>query len=124
VVLVDTSIWVAHLRTGNAHMSALLHQGNVLSHPFIIGELACGRIRNRDEILSLLHALPQARTATDSEVLQFIQVHRLMGAGLGLVDVHLLASARLSSASLWTSDRRLGAAARRLGVRYEPPKED
>jgi len=105
-------------------MSALLHQGSVLSHPFIIGELACGRIRNRDEILSLLHALPQAKTATDSEVLQLIQVHRLMGAGLGLVDVHLLASALLSSAPLWTSDRRLGAAARRLGVRYEPAKED
>ena len=123
MVHVDTSVWVSHLRTGEAHLATLLEEGIVLCHPFIVGELACGRISNRDEILSMLDLLPKVSMATDREVLRFIEAHRLMGIGLGLVDVHLLASSRLSAAPLWTADRQLRAAARKLRVHYEPAKE-
>ena len=119
MVLVDTSIWVSHLRLGSAHLKALLEDGEVLCHPFVIGELACGQIKNRREILSLLEALPMATTAEHEEVLQFIESHDLMGTGLGLVDVHLLASALLSKTPLWTLDKHLKAASERLSVVYK-----
>ena len=100
-------------------LRALLEDGEVLCHPFIIGELACGQIKNRREILSLLDALPMATTAEHDEVLQFIESHDLMGTGLGLVDIHLLASALLSKAPLWTSDKHLKAASERLAIDYQ-----
>jgi len=119
VILVDTSIWVSHLNTGDVHLKALLEQGEVACHPFIIGELACGNIRNRTEVLSLLRALPMARMAEHDEVLNLINRHGLMGVGLGLIDVHLLASALLSNAPLWTADKPLMAASIQLNINYQ-----
>ncbi len=118
MVLVDTSIWVSHLRTGEAPLKALLQRDEVLCHPFIVGELACGNITNRQEILSLLQALPMARMATHEEVLTFVEVHGLMGVGLGFIDVHLLASALLSKALLWTADKQLNQASATLHAAY------
>ena len=119
MVLVDTAIWVSHLKKGDAVLKSLLKDGEVLCHPFIIGELACGNLKNRAEILSLLKALPQAKVAGHDEVMKFIEIHNLAGAGLGYVDMHLLASALLSKAPLWTADRSLSAAAEKLGIGYE-----
>lgn len=118
MVIVDTSIWVAHLRTGSSRLKTLLENGEVLCHPFVVGELACGHIRNRTEILSLLQSLPMAEVAGQDEALQFIESHRLMGVGLGLIDVHLLAAAFLSRSPVWTSDKYLKAASVRLDVSY------
>jgi predicted nucleic acid-binding protein len=115
-VLVDTSVWVDHLRRGNARLADRLERGRVLCHPFVIGELACGNLSRRDEILSLLRALPGAPSASDAEVLSLVESHRLMGRGLGWIDVHLLASALLADRLLWTLDRRLHSAARDLGI--------
>lgn len=118
MVLVDTSVWVDHLRRGRVGLDIPLGEGQVLCHPFIVGELACGNLRNRSDILSLLRTLPAARTAEEDEVLQFIEKYRLMGKGLGYIDVHLLASSLLSHAPLWSFDKRLGDAAAMLGIRY------
>ena len=111
MVLVDTSVWIDHLRRGSAELSTLLDQGAVLCHPFVIGELACGNLRRRDEILGHLQALPEAVTAEHDEVLHLVREHRLHGQGIGWVDAHLLASARLSGCRLWTRDRALATAA-------------
>ena len=119
MVLVDTSIWVSHLNTGDAHLKSLLERGEVACHPFTIGELACGNIRNRAEVLSLLRALPMARVAEHDEMLDFIDRQSLMGTGLGLIDVHLLASALLSRAPLWTVDKSLAAASIQLEISYQ-----
>jgi len=119
MVLVDTSIWVSHLQSGNARLRELLEEGKVISHPFIIGELSCGNLKNRQEILSLLKALPVATTAEYEEVLHFIEDQRPVGLGLGYVDIHLLAAALLTSVPLWTSDKSLKAAAIRLQVNFE-----
>ncbi len=119
MVLVDTSVWVSHLRSGNARLRELLEEGKVISHPFIIGELACGNLKNRHEILPLLKALPSATAAEHEEILRFIEDQRLMGLGLGYVDVHLLAAARLTAAPLWTNDKRLKAAAVRLKIDFK-----
>ncbi|MDY6910934.1 MAG: VapC toxin family PIN domain ribonuclease [Chloroflexota bacterium] len=119
MVLVDTSVWVSHLRTGEPHLRVLLQNGEVLCHPFIVGELACEQIKNRNEILALLQALPLTRMAGHEEILRFIETQRLMGGGLGLVDVHLLAAASLSMAPLWTVDKHLKAASERLNIDYE-----
>jgi hypothetical protein len=113
-VLVDTSVWVDHLRRRNPGLALRLELGQVRCHPFVIGELACGNLRRRDEILSLLSELPQVPIAEHEEVLVFVESNRLVGTGLGWVDVHLLASAALASLPLWTRDRRLAAAAARL----------
>ena len=118
MVLVDTSVWVAHLREGNIGLSSLLDEGLVMCHSFIIGELACGNLRNRREILSLLHALPMATHAEHEEVMQFIEDHRLMGKGLGYIDMHLLASALLTKISLWTLDKRLSEISSTLKLRH------
>ncbi|MDI6632244.1 MAG: PIN domain-containing protein, partial [Thermoanaerobacteraceae bacterium] len=96
MVLVDTSVWVLHLRERNTELEKLLNDGDVVCHPFIIGELACGNLKNRSEILSLLQALPMATQAEHEEVMQFIDKYRLMGKGLGYIDMHLLASALLT----------------------------
>jgi predicted nucleic acid-binding protein len=119
VVLVDTSIWVSHLNVGDAHLKVLLEQGKVACHPLIVSELACGNIRNRAEVLSLLRALPMASMAEHGEVLHFIDGHSLMGIGLGFIDVHLLASALLSSVPLWTADKPLIAASAELNISYQ-----
>ena len=115
-MLVDTSVWIDHLRRGNTTLAALLERGEVLCHPFVIGELACGILRNRAEILSLLEALPQAALADHAEVLGFLEKHGLPGEGIGWIDAHLLASARLARAALWTYDRALASAAARAKV--------
>ena len=119
MVLVDTSIWVAHFRKGDSHLQELLVDEQVLCHPFILGELACGGLKNRKEIISLLKALPGAITAETDEILEFIEHQKLIGVGIGLVDVHLLASALLTKALLWPSGRSLRAAAARLNIFYK-----
>lgn len=119
MVLVDTSIWVTHLRQGNRQLETLLMDAEVMCHPFIIGELACGNLKNRDEILSLLKSLPLAPTIEFDEFIYFIERNRLMGIGIGFVDVHLLASAQLTKIPLWTADRRLKSAATKLDLFYK-----
>ncbi len=119
MILVDTSIWVSHFRKGDHHLQELLADEQVLCHPFILGELACGGLKNRKEIISLLKALPGTITAEIGEILEFIEHQKLVGVGIGLVDVHLLASALLTEALLWTADRSLRAAAARLNILYE-----
>ena len=107
MVLVDTSVWVSHLREGNTNLADLLQNGEVVSHPFVVGELACGNLKNRALILSLLKSLPMSIEAEHEEVLAFVEGNRLMGKGLGYVDAHLLTSAVLSEVPLWTLDKRL-----------------
>jgi len=116
VILVDTSIWIDHLREGSRALTNLLNDGEVLCHPFIIGELSCGNLRQRREIIALLHALPPLDRASDDEVLFFIEKHRLFGKGLGLIDIHLLASCSMSSCQLWTKDKRLMKIAENLRI--------
>jgi predicted nucleic acid-binding protein len=116
MILVDTSIWIDHFRKGERELVALLNEGLVLCHPFVIGELACGSMKNRDEILSLLAALPEARLATHEEALHLVSSRNGHGKGLGWIDVHLLASALLSKCTLWTKDKAMGAMARKLRV--------
>ncbi len=123
MILVDTSVWVDHLRAGDTDLSTALERGLVFTHPFIMGELACGRIRNRSEVLRLLQSLSHAPVASDDEALRYIDVHQLMGRGIGYVDVHLLASAALSrELRLWTRDRRLAEVAGELEVTYSPSR--
>ncbi len=116
MVLADTSVWVEHLRRGEPRLAGLLEAGEVLCHPFVVGELACGNLHNRNEILELLAALPSLGKVGDDEVLSFIARHRMHGQGLGLVDMHLLASGALAHKRLWTLDARLAKAAARLGL--------
>ena len=118
MVLVDTSVWVAHLRAGEIGLEALLNEGHVVCHLYIVGELACGNLRNRAEILSLLQALPAAIQAEHEEVMQFIENDNLMGKGLGYIDMHLLASARLTKVPLWTLDKKLNEVSSKLGLAY------
>lgn len=117
MILVDTSVWIDHFHSPVAPLVEALELGEVLTHPFVIGELACGRIRKRREVLNLLAALPSASVATSDEVLHFIEEQALMGKGIGYVDVHLLASVSLSEGvRLWTTDKRLAPVARMLGL--------
>lgn len=118
MVLVDTSVWVAHLREGNIGLEALLNDGLAACHPFIIGELACGNLKNRAGILSLLQTLPEAAQAEHEDVMTFIEKYRLMGKGLGYIDMRLLASAVLSNIPLWTLDRKLNEIATLLKKAY------
>ena len=116
MILVDTSVWVDHLRNGLPLLANLLQEGEVLIHPWVIGEIACGNLRNRNQILELLQGLPAAVVASDSEVLLLIERSNLMGRGIGYVDAHLLAAAKLSRSGLWTQDRRLAALAQEKGL--------
>ena len=119
MILVDTSVWVDHLREGAPALAAALEQASVLMHPFVVGELACGNLKNRGEVLRLLGDLPGAPMATDAEVLDFIERRALMGRGMGYIDVHLLASVALAgTAQLWTRDKRLAAVAVDLELAY------
>lgn len=111
MVLVDTSVWIEHLRQGNQRLADLLTVGRVVCHPFVVGEVACGSLHNRAEVLGLLAALPAAPMATHEEVLWLLESERLYSRGLGWVDVHLLASSRLVSCTLWTLDKTLAAVA-------------
>lgn len=124
MVLVDTSVWIDHLARGNRRLVELLNEGSVVCHPFVIGELSCGRLRNRQEILSLLAALPQARVAEHDELLRLIDRHRLYERGLGWVDIHLLGAALLSSCTLWTLDKALdrGAIVLRIAADGDRPR--
>lgn len=115
-LLADTSVWVDHLRSGSALLAARLEREEVRCHPFVVGELACGNLENRREILGRLAALPRAEVAEHREVLAFLDAHRLAGRGIGWVDAHLLASAALSRLPLWTLDKQLAAVARDLAL--------
>lgn len=119
MILVDTSVWIDHLRSGELRLSDALETEQVLMHPFVLGELACGNLKDRREVLRLLEDLPASPTATDREALEFIERRALMGRSIGYLDVHLLASTVLSGdAQLWTRDRRLGAAAAELELAF------
>jgi len=119
VILLDTSVWIDHLRSSDVEAVAALQAGLVLTHPFVIGELACGQLKSRTEILTLLAALPQACVAQGQEVLFYIERHSLMGRGIGYIDAHLLAATALTEgARLWTRDKRLDALARELELAY------
>jgi len=119
MIVVDTSVWIHHFRHTDVQLVGALKGDEVLMHPFVIGELACGNLRARGEVLELLSRLPQAPKATDEEVLGFIERRSVSGRGIGLLDVHLLASTVLyGSARLWTHDRPLAAVAERLQLLY------
>ncbi len=118
MILVDTSVWVSHFRDGEPELEKLLGNAEVMCHPFIVGELACGSIRNRSEILSLLQALPMASQAEHEEVLRFIKKSKLIGKGLGYIDVHLIASAALSAAPIWTLDKQLDEISAELSLGF------
>jgi len=119
VILVDTSVWVDHLRRRSARLTDLLDQGQVAGHPFVIGEIALGRLKHRAEVLDLLAELPVARLVRHEDALALVRQRELFGRGLGWVDVHLLASALVERLPLWTLDRRLGIVARDLGAAWE-----
>jgi predicted nucleic acid-binding protein len=119
LILVDTSVWVDHLRRGDPGLLDLLERSSVVMHPFVVGEIACGSLRDRESILELLQDLPPAVVADSDEVLRFIECHALHGKGIGYVDVHLLASVALTeSAKVWTRDLKLHRIAVALGCAY------
>lgn len=119
MVIVDTSIWVTHLRQGSRRLEKLLVDAEVMCHEFIVGELACGNLKNRTEIISLLQSLPMAPTIEFDEILFFIDRHHLMGKGVGFVDVHLLASAQLTVTPLWTADKKLVSVVDQLELAFK-----
>lgn len=119
MILVDTSVWINHLRRSDPALKALLLRGRVLSHTFVVGELAMGSLKQRDLILRQMQSLPQSIVAQDAEVLEFVRNESLHGLGIGYIDAHFLASVRLTAGSvLWTGDKRLHAVAQRLGVAF------
>lgn len=125
MILVDTPVWVEHLRLGEVTLAAPLENGQVLVHSFVIGELALGNLRQRAFVLGLLQDLPTAVVATDQDVMPFIERNSLAGQGIGYVDAHRLPSVRLTAgSSIWTRDERLAAVATRLGMNPTlPPAE-
>lgn len=120
MILVDTSVWIAHFRTGSARLSSLLEQDQVLTHPFVVGELACGVLPGRRaQVLAHLDELPEAPVAPHPDVMRLIEARKLAGTGIGWVDAHLLASSLLAPARLWSLDRAVTRQARNLGVSVE-----
>lgn len=119
MVLVDTSVWVSHLRDGNTELADLLNNDSVLCHPFIVGELACGNLKDRSVILSFFQLLPMSIEAEHDEVLSFIENNRLMGKGIGYVDANLIASALLTDVPIWTLDKKLAQVAAGLHIKYK-----
>ncbi|HMD83238.1 MAG TPA: PIN domain-containing protein [Terriglobia bacterium] len=117
MILVDTSVWIAHFRKTDSTLGELLREALVMVHPFVMGELACGHLKNRARILSDLEALPSAVSATHEEVMQWVEVRKLWGLGIGWIDAHLLASALLSDCQFWTLDEKLVRAAAAAGVK-------
>ena len=121
MILVDTSVWIDHLRAADPALLELLNAGRVFAHPFVTGELACGALKNRAAVLSLMQDLPAAPVATDDEVLAFIDRRGLAGRGIGYVDAHLLCAVALAgSAELWSRDKRLGSVAGAMGIAFAP----
>lgn len=119
MILVDTSIWIEHLRSGHAHLTQALQQNEVSIHPFIIGELACGNLKDRNTVLALLAGLPRLPMLSENEALFFIKQRKLMGRGIGYIDVHLLAATVIATDTrLWTRDLKLFTAAKALGVAF------
>ena len=116
MVLVDTSVWIDHFHKTNLNLSNLLEEGFVFVHPFIIGELACGNIKNRKEIFKLLQSLPQIKVTEHDELIYFIENNKLYGKGLGYIDIHLLASCKIDNAKLYTRDKKLTSVAKELHV--------
>jgi hypothetical protein len=116
VILVDTSVWVDHLRIADARLAALLGDEQVLLHRFVVGEIACGVLKRRAEVLALMRNLPHVKAVDDDEALAFVEAHSLMGSGMGWIDVHLLASVYLSGDRIWSKDHALRRSARRLGI--------
>lgn len=117
MMLVDTSVWIDHLRHSDKELAKLLNAGSVLIHPFVIGEIALGTLQNRDRILDSLNDLPHANMATDEEVHIYIKDQKIFGMGIGYVDAHLLAAVKLTpGCSLWTRDKRLHAVSLSLKV--------
>lgn len=117
MILVDTSVWIDHFRKGDERLADLLERAQVVTHPFVIGELALGRLPRRDALLADLRDLPQASVADAGEIMLLIEQESLFGSGIGYLDVHLLAATRLTpDTSLWTRDKRLSAVAERLSL--------
>jgi hypothetical protein len=114
-MLADTSVWVDHFRRGNPMLVASLERGEVVAHPYIIGELACGQMKTRRQVIEMLSALPSAPVVSHEEAMHFLESHHLAGSGLGWIDVHLLAAATAADVRLWTLDARLADANRRVG---------
>ena len=118
MILIDTSVWIDHLRQRDDHLVIILLAGHVLIHPWVIGEIACGSLKDREQILDLLRSLPLCSVALEDEVLLFIEQNKLMARGIGYVDVNLLASTKLSGATLWTRDKRLLIIAKEMNIAY------
>jgi predicted nucleic acid-binding protein len=117
MILADSSVWIDHLRRPNAEMQRLLQAGLVSCHPFVMGELACGHLRKRQQFIAELRELPTTPATTHEEAMAFVERHALMGRGIGWADVHLLASTALvHGGRLWTADKRLAASAGMLGL--------
>ena len=122
MILADSSVWINHLIVENPQLVSLLDQDQILIHPMVIGELACGNMRDRSSVMRLLRRLPGIPTATHDEVFFLIENHQMMGRGIGFIDAHLLAAAVMSAQTqLWTNDRRLMVLASELGVAYRQP---
>jgi hypothetical protein len=122
LILVDTSVWINHFRSPNNLLCELLEQEEVLLHPFVLGEIACGNFKRRKEILALMQALPTATKADEQEILLFIEKRSLMGRGIGPIDVHLLAACLIEPCSLWTFDKRLRTVADELETAFVRPR--
>ena len=116
MILVDSSVWMDHFRKPSMRLAALLDAEEICCHPFVIGEVACGNLKNRREIIALLHALPGVHTTDDDEILFFIERHGLNGRGVGLIDVHLLASCLMDHCYIWTADKRLHTVAKAMQI--------
>ncbi len=114
MILVDTSVWIEHFKKNDPRLTNLLEENSVLVHPFVVGELACGNLGNRNEILTLLRNLPEITTVSDEEVLYFINRQKLFGKGLGYIDVHLIASCTIENVRLYTFDKKLNQVAEKL----------
>lgn len=119
MILVDTSVWIDHLRKSDEHLQFLLYEDEVVCHSLVIGELVCGNLKNRRKIISLLQSLPMALQVEFDEYLYFIERHKLYGKGIGFIDIHLLASAKMTQARLWTLDKRLKSAAVEIEIDYK-----
>ena len=116
MILADTSVWIDHLNKNEAELVELLNLTKVCTHPFIIGELSCGNISNRSEILTLIKSLPRIKPAFEEEVFSLLENYKLYGAGLGFIDIHLLSSALINDVKIWTKDKALKRAAVRLNI--------
>ena len=118
MILIDTSVWIDHLRQRDDHLVITLLAGHVLIHPWVIGDIACSSLKDREQVLDLLRSLPLCSVALEDEVLLFIEQNKLMARGIGYVNVHLLASTKLSGATLWTRDKRLLIIAKEMNIAY------